>query len=493
MTLAASRAYPPRPLAYVRPGPPRRSGRRPVSRTAGAELRPALRDPLFLLTAGVFGAALLLGGATRQNAIPVMVLELISLPLIAVALWRLRGRRMRELALPLGLLAAMCAIPLLQLIPLPFGLWARLPGHAELAEGLRLAGAAPSALPLSLTPDDTRRSVLALLTPAAVFLGAAACSPGQRGRLTGLVVFAAALSLLLGVLQMAGGPDSPLRFYPTTNEDSAVGVFSNRNHLASFLLMSMPLLAYWLQRLTRERANGTFLTAAAGLALLGLILVGVAITHSRAALFLIVPAIAGSILTVWRRGERKVLNRTTIAVGAVGILALIGALSAIRATLARFAAPAGDDLRFAVWPSVLHTARDFLPFGSGIGSFEPVYRINEPIALIGPRFVNAAHNDYLQLALEGGWAAIVVTAVFLGWLAWRSSKAWRRGGGDQTRLARAATVMAALLAMHSAVDYPARTLAIASVLALVCAILASSRKASVDEVSADAANGPRRG
>lgn len=465
------------PLAYVRQDPPRRSGRRPSSTTASAELRPALRDPLFVLTGAVFAAALVLGGATRQNAIQVMVLELISLPLIALALWRLRGGRLRELALPLGLLAAMFAIPLLQLIPLPFALWASLPGRAELADGLRIAGAAPNLLPLSLTPDETLRSALALLTPAAVFLGAAGCSPVQRKLLTVLVVFAAGLSLLLGVLQMAGGPDSALRFYPTTNEDSAVGVFSNRNHLASFLLMSMPLLAYWLQRLTRER--GSFLAVATGLALLGLILVGVAITHSRAALFLIVPAVVGSILTVWRSGERKVLNRSTITVGVVAGLALIGALSAIRATLARFPVSYTDELRFTIWPSVLHATREFLPFGSGIGSFEPVYRINEPISMIGPRYVNAAHNDYLQAALEGGWAAIIVAAAFLGWLLWRCIKVWRRPASDQTRLARAATVLVLLLALHSAIDYPVRTLAIACVLAVICAILAPGSSKSL--------------
>jgi O-antigen ligase len=454
-----------------------RGGRRTAGSIPNANLAPG--SLVFLVTTALLGCALLFGGASRENAVQVMILELLSLPLIALALWRLQGAgKLRRLRIPLALIAAAFAAPLVQLIPIPFDAWRALPGHADLADGLKLAGATRAWLPMSLTPDETWRSALALLVPTAVFLGAVACTTTQKRLLTGLVLIAAGISLFLGIMQMAGGPQSPLRFYPTTNEDSAVGLFANRNHLATLLLVSVPLMAIWIQELARARQRSTLIVAGAALPLLGLITVGVAITHSRGGLVLIVPAFAGSMLVLWRSGGRSLKDPLVIGAGLVGLLTLIGAMSAIQATLARFPVSPAEEVRLLVWPSVIETLKAFFPFGSGIGSFIPVYRIHEPVTLMGPEFLNAAHNDYLQGVLEGGLLAALVAAAVGAWVGWRALKAWRGAPDAASNLARAGSVVAAIILLHSAVDYPLRTLAIASVFALACALLVRPTGAS---------------
>ena len=73
-------------------------------------------------------------------------------------------------------------------------------------------------------------------------------------------------------------------------------------------------------------------------------------------------------------------------------------------------------------------ATDFMPFGSGAGSFDPVYRIYEPAAALRPNFLNHAHNDLAQLAIEYGVPGLLLLAGLLSWWVWRSWRAWSPSG-----------------------------------------------------------------
>ena len=60
-----------------------------------------------------------------------------------------------------------------------------------------------------------------------------------------------------------------------------------------------------------------------------------------------------------------------------------------------------DDLmaeqRVAYFPLLLELSRTYLPFGSGYGTFDPVYRSFEPDWAITTKYLNHAHNDLLEL------------------------------------------------------------------------------------------------
>ena len=122
-------------------------------------------------------------------------------------------------------------------------------------------------------------------------------------------------------------------------------------------------------------------------------------------------------------------------------------------------------------------AQDFLPTGSGFGTFAAIYRLFEPPALLRPFHANHAHNEPLELVLEGGLPALLLILAVLGWLAARTVALWRAppqdGGALDLALARAATVAVWLLLAHSLVDYPLRTTAPMGLFALACGLAAA--------------------
>ena len=69
------------------------------------------------------------------------------------------------------------------------------------------------------------------------------------------VVIIAICSVALGLAQLAGGEDSPLRIYAITNRSDPVGLFANANHFATFLLLTMPLAMAALQQDQARRVN----------------------------------------------------------------------------------------------------------------------------------------------------------------------------------------------------------------------------------------------
>jgi O-antigen ligase len=70
-------------------------------------------------------------------------------------------------------------------------------------------------------------------------------------------------------------------------------------------------------------------------------------------------------------------------------------------------------------------------------------------------YVNHAHNDFLELLLEGGAGAMVIFAVYVAMVIARAVQVYNRP------LQRLALLSIAVILLHSIVDYPLRTMAIA--------------------------------
>ncbi len=121
---------------------------------------------------------------------------------------------------------------------------------------------------------------------------------------------------------------------------------------------------------------------------------------------------------------------------------------------------------------MLGAARDHLPLGSGLGSFQTVYFSVEPLSQVSGVYFNHAHNDYLELLLEAGLPGAVLFGLFLAWLAVRTAGVWIQRAAAGADLAAAASFTLLLLLAHSAVDYPLRTEALAVLFAFACAALA---------------------
>ncbi|WP_226635073.1 O-antigen ligase family protein [Brevundimonas poindexterae] len=439
---------------------------------------------MVIATGVLLAFSLFFGGASREHVVPLAAIELASLPALGLGLYRMGKTgvwRRHRLLLSIAGLAAV--LPLFQLIPLPFDIWASLPGRDEAIVALDLTGVSPSWLPLSLTPDLTWQAFLAILPPVALLVASLSVPPSMQARLIWAVLAFVIVSILLGALQITLNSRA---VYPweTTNFGALVGFFANRNHMATLCLVAIPFAAALAGRGLNSRDPKAALRVWSGGLVIALILVSLGAIQSRFGVLAAIPALMGGLLIGWissgrtRPGPRLLM---LFLGGAVGV-AVVG-FFALDPVLDRFAGDSEFAGRFDRWPVVAQAADDFLPLGSGIGSFDAVYRSYEPVETLQAAFFNQAHNDYLQLWLTTGWLGIGLVIATFVWWGRRAWDAWRAGPSLQRDLQRAASVALLLIAAHSAADYPLRTETMAVIFALCCAILDGAARAGADRPS----------
>jgi O-antigen ligase len=433
--------------------------------------------------------ATLFGGASRTNALSLMGVELASLPLLFVSLYMvLGGAAPKTAALPLVLLGVVVLVAVLNVVPLPYSIWTRLPNRSVLAQSLNIVRAGRAAEPFTMVPEEGWRCFLALAPPVAMFCGVLFLTDAQRRVMVGVWLALAVAGVVTGIAQLVGGLHSPLYFYSFTNWGSPVGFFANRNHQAAFLYALIPLAAISATHLRGSLESSRSLFSWLALLYVLIAIVGVAATRSRAGVFLVgVSIIIAGALSL-RMGFMRQRWRAALAFGAVSAAGLLAVLIfGIDPILERFNST--REARFLGWPLVVQAARSYLPLGSGLGSFSLTYEGLEPLGYVGPTYFNHAHNEYLELWLETGVVGAALIAAFAAWLIVASARVWtspefsrayasRRGsaGGGAAALPAACAGMLWLLLAHSAVDYPLRTETIAVLFAFGCANLAAYKR-----------------
>ena len=437
---------------------------------------------LFALSSITLVLALFLGGG--QGSVGEQLLALPGLALILIAGFRIgtsdvrRDRARWFWLLPAGLMV----LPLLQLVPSPYSAWTMLPGRGAVAAGLVTAGVAPAAGAWTLVPFVTEQILWSAVVPAGVFMSAVALQGSQRRALVGIVLAFAAISALVGLWQIMEGPDSALYFYRITNEGEAVGLFANRNHLAGLLAASLPVAAGMLADRLRHHPHGMrdlrvwLLTA-----LIVLLAVSATATHSRAGFGMLMLSVIATVVVLLRARSRGPWAgaRHWLRAGALiaGVLIVQFTLYGL---LVRLESDPLDDHRWTLAANTLQAAKPARGTGLGLGSFVHAYdEIGDQSADIEP-YVNHAHNDYAEIWLEGGLPALALAATALVMVGWQLRK-YVRGDEDRRRnemqyrgLKLGASLSLLLIALHSIVDYPLRTLTIATYASLLAAVLLGS-------------------
>lgn len=417
----------------------------------------------------------LIAGGSAQGIWANMLLQLLGIAIIGWAAVS-RSPRPGPAARPLFLiiLAALTLIAL-QLVPLPAALWPRLEGREAIAAGYRLLDIATPALPISLAPYESLQALLTLIPPIAM-LSAMLRLRAYRPSWLALALLAGTFcGILLGVLQVASGDPltSPWYLYPEVSFGFATGFFANANHMATLLVISLPFVAALLSAARgadRQRRNAMAVMAAGTVLVL---IVGIALNSSLAGYGLAVPLLAGSALIVMP--ARSSLARWVAIFGALCLVVAIGALesSSIRpngfGAEAVFSAQSREDML----STTLKAARDFLPLGSGVGTFRRVYDLYENRDQITGTYVVHAHDDYAELFLETGIPGVVILILFLGWWGTAAWRVW--SSAEAGPFARAASIASAAILAHSIVDFPLRTAAISTAFAMCLALLAERR------------------
>jgi O-antigen ligase len=283
------------------------------------------------------------------------------------------------------------------------------------------------------------------------------------------VLGVAVAQALLGLMQFGAGSTNPFCLGNPYCGGSATGTYVNRDHLAGFLEMILPvglgLLAAtvgrrpgakhyrrsWRERLlflSTWRAHVAVFYGAASVA----ILLGLIFTRSRSGVMLAMLGILLVTLAFARRlGGNNVL-------GAVGTVTAIGLALAVEIGLApvlqRFALQDPlEDSRWTIYSSVLQGIGSFFPLGSGAGSFPEVYRQFQPLEL-GRFSINHAHNEYLEWLFEGGLIGACILLLLLvlylrQWFRVRAHTQWTTFRFAQV----GAGIGLLLISLHGLVDF----------------------------------------
>lgn len=410
----------------------------------------------------------LAGGASRPDSLAQPFVRVVALGYVALVVlmgW-VEGRRVRRMGIVYAIIVASALVLALHLVPLPPGTWTGLAGRDFYAQAATVAGVEQPWRPLTLSPDRTWNALYSLSVPFAAAIGLATLDRQAQARLIWPVFLIIFLSAVLGLAQISGGEASPLRWYAVTNKTSAVGLFANRNHAALFLACFFPLLALIaMRRVQAKSAVQVRLWLSAAVTLFMLMMV--VLTGSRAGLMLTVLAILVAIVLIAPsvRQHLKSMRRKRKRLYLVGaalliVVALAGVVSLQQAVAVQRLRDFGlvDATRLTVWPISWDMTREFFPYGIGFGAFDPIYRRFEPFDTLSTSYINAVHNDYLQILLEGGVLGAILLAFALAWWAVQTLRIWRTSRDvTYANLSRVGSAIVLLVILASAVDYPART------------------------------------
>ncbi len=417
------------------------------------------------------------GGMTRPST-NLITAQLILAGLISVgALWQLRHGPINRTSLFLPLMIVFCLLSVVvQLIPLPPGLWTLLPGREFVSRTDGILGVAALWRPLTLSPEGARGDLAAIIPVAAALLAGLATLRQHFYILAAAIAICAVSGVLLGLIQRTQDSSSIAFYFGLFGAPHATGTFLNHNHFAAQLYSSIPVLVGVAAVVVARWHLPRWIAISMTVCYVMFIIAGLGVVGSRAGLALCMIAVFFSVF-IAKQGASKD-NKNQLGSSSAAFIALLLALlvlsQASMVTLLKFASTDPlSDYRGTINKVTLVATQRYFPAGSGYGTFVPVYQMDEKPSDILPSYVNHAHNDWLELILEGGIAAVLLLGAFVIWFLIRTFRVWRFHHDTAVVLyQRAASISIFCLLLHSFVDYPLRTPALSVFFAVCCAILA---------------------
>jgi len=356
---------------------------------------------------------------------------------------------------------------------------------------------------LSIDREATRVHLFRLLTYAAYFLVAWQIGrrPEAAYRVLRAIAVIATVYALYGLGEFASPDPRILWFIKDTYVTDVTATFVNRNSFATFaglaVIAHLVLIADTLARKTDVRSRRSFLLSLADSLLghakwlvLGLVVCGgsLLMSHSRAGLVSALAAVTVLMLLVLAAPAARAPWRFWFAgFGGLGLVAI--ALLTGATTFDRLDEMSKDlEMRPKIGAAVMRAIGDNWLTGTGYGSFADIFPLYQPLNVVG--YVDLAHNDYLENALELGVPAAALLVLTVGYLAGRCliGVFRRRRDAIYPIAGVAATVM---VGVHAAFDFslqiPAVTVTYAVMLGLGVAQSIGTREAKSSRAAA-----PRR-
>ena len=425
---------------------------------------------------GLFAFSLIfLGGSARQDMVQLAALYPVAALCLIPVLYQLKWEGLKQYRALAFLLLLLILWTIIQLVPLPPEFWSMLPGRSALAALDTELSQGQIWRPISMAPELGQASLFGMVVPLAALLLAATCCL-RKSALLGLVAAIGVANVVMGFAQIAGGGGASLRIYRINSLGGPSGVFANENHSAAFLAIILLVIARLVIWSVETKRAGWRLYA--GVFALGLTLLSILVHGSRSGIVMGLFASLAILLMFWRalpsfgleagrkskrskKGAGSFQKWGRYAFGALGIV-FVG-LIVVFLSMERvpgFADLSGkdtlDDLRWKLIDPLWVMAKEFWLVGVGFGSFAPAYMQFEPTSLALPSYVNQAHNDFLQLIIEGGVIAVLLFTALIIFIGRSISKiAGSKGLLSPLPIFWMAAI--GIVAAASLIDYPVRT------------------------------------
>ncbi|MBA4373825.1 MAG: hypothetical protein C0402_13315 [Thermodesulfovibrio sp.] len=396
---------------------------------------------------------------------------------------------------------------LFQLLPLPEGLL-RVISPLSLATYKKfgyLAG--DSLLPVSTIPYVTVQELLKLLSYAAVFYVIISHyrTRVQLHSLVKTILYIGISLALFAVIQKVTWNGRIFWFYPVEEYlRSGAGIWGpyiNRNHFAGYMEMVIPLAlglliysapdANTLPGVPFVRRLARFM-ASENLVRFSLIFLSVLVMSACLFMTLSRGGIAGFgisfLFFVWITQKRRTLKNRALLLGLLAVvIAVVIVFAAWDQLENRFEALEKESQisRLIVWQDSLNILKDYVFFGSGLGTFENTfmrYQTRYPLALF-----DHAHNDYVELLTDTGltgFTIIVSLALVFFFSVYRK---WLRKRGLFAKCIGAGGLSSCIaMAVHSFTDFnlhiPANALLLTVIAALTYAAVFNVREKKEEQV-----------
>ena len=328
---------------------------------------------------------------------------------------------------------------------------------------------------VSLDPAATIRG-LELFLAFAVFLAGllVGLSRNRSVKIGKLIVWMGAVLALVGIVQKLVLGDhafAGMKIYglwaPEAKLTTPFGPYVNKNHFAGWMLMVLPLALSMVgsafETVTRRRMDGraflVWLSTPEGgkltLTVFGVALMGLALmmTRSRSG---IVCVLLGAVLTAALSKRLGLSRRSGVLAAVLLVVLVVGAASyaGLEGILQRFVTDSPPvQWRLSIWRDSLNMIRDFPIFGTGLNTFT----IATTSYQTGFRELHfqEAHNDYLQLLVEGGALMGVMVIVAILALAFGIRARFASGLDDREErwLRVGATIGLLLIGAQSLVEF----------------------------------------
>jgi O-antigen ligase len=409
------------------------------------------------------------GGVSTPNETNFVLQSLSSLGVIAISLWRMRRGFPTSVSFYAACLLLFCFLLIfVQLVPLPATIWTAFPGREFQARMFSILGVETPWQPISLSPAGTKSAVLAFLPAAAGFLVAIASTARERIWFVVIIIGCALLGLFVGFMQQIQGPESSFNFYG--NELAVIsGTFGNRNFYAAQLYSTIPFVAALAVALQEKFRLPNWMVVIFVAIYIGLLMIGLARTSSRAgtALSMLAVFLAATLVYRLQNWERTNTSKRGVIFAVLGAILLMSQVS--MAALLRLAETDLKDIRRQIFEASWTIAKVYFPVGCGFGSFVPVYQMFETPSVVISNYINHVHNDWLELLIEGGAPAAVLMVVFLllFTISFVQLVRLERNSADRAIL-RAGSCVVLLLMLHGLVDFGLRTTALLALFGICC-------------------------